>query len=176
MIGHLVFDGPGRKLKLWVREAPGAVAQLRQTIDCHDVGVADGTVADPYGHNCKCPPGMFFVGQPQPCASRNPNGTATQNHADDAAYGCWFTPLTDDPIFNAFSMHGRAGIGIHGGGSDLPDPFAPQQGWEYTHGCLRVQNADNERVLVPFIDFIRRNSADPDHSVTLTVSWGDRGT
>ena len=35
---------------------------------------------------------------------------------------------------------------IHGGGSDLEDPFAPRQGWEPTYGCLRMQNEDGEEL------------------------------
>ncbi|MDR3563356.1 MAG: hypothetical protein P4N59_18245 [Negativicutes bacterium] len=35
---------------------------------------------------------------------------------------------------------------IHGGGSGLGDPFAPQQGWVPTYGCLRMQNADGEEL------------------------------
>ncbi len=172
MRGHLVFNGPSRTLKFYVQDQ-GSV-QLRHIVTCHDVGVLDGTLPDPYGHNCKCPPGMFFVGEPQPCAIRNPDGSILKIHNDDAAYGCFFTPLVDNPVDNAFLMHGRAGVGIHGGGSDLPDPFALQQGWEYTFGCLRLQNADNERILVPFITYIRKYSSDPDHAVALTVYWGDR--
>ena len=34
------------------------------------------------------------------------------------------------------------GRDIHGGGSDLDDPYADYQGWEPTYGCLRMQNAD----------------------------------
>ena len=33
---------------------------------------------------------------------------------------------------------------IHGGGSDLTDPFAARQGWEPTYGCLRMQNEDGK--------------------------------
>jgi RHS repeat-associated protein len=33
---------------------------------------------------------------------------------------------------------------IHGGGSSLPDPYAPQQGWRPTMGCTRGQNGDVE--------------------------------
>lgn len=33
---------------------------------------------------------------------------------------------------------------IHGGGSGLPDPLAPYQGWVPTYGCLRMQNRDGE--------------------------------
>ena len=34
------------------------------------------------------------------------------------------------------------GRDIHGGGSDLENPYADYQGWEPTYGCLRMQNAD----------------------------------
>lgn len=35
---------------------------------------------------------------------------------------------------------------IHGGGSSLPDPYAPRQGWLCTYGCLRMQNEDGEQL------------------------------
>lgn len=38
------------------------------------------------------------------------------------------------------------GRDIHGGGSGLPDPYAPYQGWVPTWGCLRMQNADGEEL------------------------------
>lgn len=41
---------------------------------------------------------------------------------------------------------------IHGGGSSLPDPFAPRQGWTPTLGCLRVQNEDGEALSRLIID------------------------
>ena len=44
------------------------------------------------------------------------------------------------------------GRDIHGGGSDLDDPFAPYQGWEGTYGCLRMQNADGEELSQMIID------------------------
>ena len=43
------------------------------------------------------------------------------------------------------------GRDIHGGGSDLPDPFAARQGWEPTLGCLRMQNADGEELAALII-------------------------
>ncbi|MCD6165521.1 L,D-transpeptidase family protein, partial [bacterium] len=39
---------------------------------------------------------------------------------------------------------GRTGIGIHGGGSGLADPFRGDQGWVITEGCIRMQNEDIE--------------------------------
>ena len=35
---------------------------------------------------------------------------------------------------------------IHGGGTSLPDPYAPRQGWLCTYGCLRMQNEDGEQL------------------------------
>lgn len=60
----------------------------------------------------------------------------------------------DDPDVNAYGFYAvdlidldgqerdnnRAGIMIHGGGSSLPQPLAPKQGWVVTHGCVRLQN------------------------------------
>ena len=41
---------------------------------------------------------------------------------------------------------------IHGGGSGVPDPFAPRQGWTPTLGCLRMQNEDGEALSRMIID------------------------
>lgn len=129
---HVVFNGQSRKLKFFLLTARGA--ELRHVWECHDVGVNDANVgagSDVYGHLCKCPPGLrYTLGAPQ---ALNPG---------EAPYGYYFTPIYDDPAGD-MAKHGRAGIGIHGGGSDLPDPFEPRQGWEYTFGCLRLQNIDN---------------------------------
>lgn len=83
----------------------------------------DAAVNGPgFEHWGRCPRGTFAVGTPV--------------RMDSPAFGDWFTPVT---------VPGRPGIGIHGGGSDLPDPMAAEQGWEETHGCLRLQNADNAK-------------------------------
>ena len=54
---------------------------------------------------------------------------------NSAAYGTFYITTGD-----------ARGRDIHGGGSDLPDPFAPRQGWEATLGCLRCQNEDGEEL------------------------------
>jgi len=172
MRGHIVFNGLSGLLKFYLVQ--DGTTELRHMIQCRDVGVADGTLADPYGHYCKCPPGMYFVGVPQACALRQPDGSVLKQYPDDAAYGCFFTPIADDPREQTLLLHGRSGLGLHGGGSDLPDPFALLQGWEWTFGCMRLQNGDNENVFVPFVQMVRANNADPDHAVTLTVFWGGR--
>jgi hypothetical protein len=89
-----------------------------------------------FGHNGRCPLGEFLLGSPVAM--------------NKVPFGHWFTPILDYQNNHAMRNFGREGIGIHGGGSGLPNPFAPQQGWMVTHGCIRVQNADNA-TLVPFV-------------------------
>jgi len=157
--GSLVFDGYYRTLKMFLHgsEQYGKPSGLVHSVQCRDVGVGDAQVqagADVYGQYCKCPPGSnYLVGLPQACATRLPDNKVQQNNPDDAAYGCWFTGIADDPNAD-FSKHGRAGIGIHGGGTILPEPFAMTQGWAPTEGCLRLQNIDNETVFVPFVRWV----------------------
>jgi hypothetical protein len=126
---HVVFNGQSRKLKFFVF----GEGTPRHVFDCHDVGVNDANIGageDVYGHLCKCPPGIGYTLGP-PDDEKSP------------PYGFHFTPINDDPAGD-MAAHGRAGIGIHGGGSDLADPFAPRQGFEATFGCLRLANEDNE--------------------------------
>lgn len=63
----------------------------------------------------------------------------------EAPYGRWCVDLED--LEGQETGNGRAGISLHGGGSGLANPFAPYQGWQATHGCIRVQNADLERLV-----------------------------
>lgn len=152
---HCVFNGQSRCLKFYVVTSDGG--DLRHTFDCHDVGVNDQDISageDEYGHRCKCPPGIgYILGSPQ---YLNPA---------EAAYGYYFTPIYDD-AGGDMAAHGRDGIGVHGGGSDLSDPFAAIQGWEYTYGCLRLQNEDNAQ----FADSVRYIH-DHGGTVYLDVVW-----
>lgn len=157
MNAHVVFNGQSRRLKFFTDDA--TVPQPRHDWECHDVGIADGEPGDPYGHNHKCPPGEYTLGSPIP--SQTP-----PDPVQDAPYGFWFTALWDTPESQAMARHGRAGIGIHGGGSDLPDPFAARQGWEWTHGCLRLQNEDNE-AFTQSLRYILGHGGD----ARLTVYW-----
>ena len=168
MIGHVEFNGPTSEMKLWFREKNSEAPQLRHTLIAHDVGVNDGTLPDQYGTKCKCPPGNFSLGFPQGCAIRLPTSGVSVRNDDDRAYGCFFTPIYDTDPNGPLKQHGRAGLGIHGGGSDLPDPFALYQGWEWTFGCIRLQNIDNEMIFAPFVKYILQNGG----KVALTVAWG----
>jgi hypothetical protein len=151
---HLVFNGASNKLKFFFVTEQGP--ELRHEWECHDVGVADANPpnGDEYGHLCKCPPGKgYAVGTPQRLDPPEP------------PYGYFFIPIGDDHTGD-MSEHGRAGIGIHGGGSDLPNPFAPQQGWEWTYGCLRMQNCD-VAMLADSTQFTQSQGG----AVTLDVDW-----
>lgn len=43
---------------------------------------------------------------------------------------------------------------IHGGGSSLPDPYAPQQGWRPTRGCTRGQSGDVESLCGAISEYL----------------------
>jgi RHS repeat-associated protein len=49
------------------------------------------------------------------------------------------------------------GRDIHGGGTVLPDPYAPRQGWVRTRGCTRGQNEDVQRLGDEIRRFQQRN-------------------
>jgi hypothetical protein len=61
--------------------------------------------------------------------------------------------------------YGRAGCGVHGGGSGCANPLAPDQGLLPTHGCVRVLNRDMEQVIVPLYRKTRSNGG----TVWMTV-------
>lgn len=82
--------------------------------------------------NGDTPPGLYRVGQ-------------IYDTTGEAAYGYWCLDLID--LENQETGNGRAGISLHGGGSGLPRPFAPVQGWQSTHGCIRAQNQDVQRFV-----------------------------
>lgn len=82
--------------------------------------------------NGDTPPGLYEVG-------------VIYDTTGQRAYGRWCVDLID--LQNQETGNGRAGISLHGGGSGLPSPFAPKQGWVNTHGCIRVQNAELEQIV-----------------------------
>jgi hypothetical protein len=47
------------------------------------------------------------------------------------------------------NTNGRSGIGLHGGGSSLPDPYTPYQKLVPTLGCLRMHNYDLLHTILP---------------------------
>ena len=89
-------------------------------------------------------PGYNAEGDPR---GSLPDGTYYHVSAEitNGAYG---------PAYGNFyiSSGDPRGRDIHGGGSDLEDPYADYQGWEATYGCLRMQNADGVELSEMIID------------------------
>ena len=90
-----------------------------------------GSSAD-FGRNGNTPPGIYELLRPVEIPA---------NDEKAHALGPWFVPL--EPVIVPYVSHfDRKDLGIHGGGSDLPNPLASRQGWETTLGCIRLQNGD----------------------------------
>lgn len=72
-------------------------------------------------------------------------------------------PCDNGPGYGTFYIEtgDRRERDIHGGGSNLPQPYAPRQGWLPTYGCLRMQNEDGEE--------LSRMMIDDGNSITLEV-------
>lgn len=89
-------------------------------------------------------PGYNAEGDPR---GSLPDGTYYHVSAEvtNGAYG----PAYGNFYISSGDLRGRD---IHGGGSDLEDPFADCQGWEPTYGCLRMQNADGVELAEMIIE------------------------
>ena len=105
-----------------VMDENGAVTGL---YECHDDFFAGEN--DEGQPRAPLPDGNYSV------SAEEPGKSAAD--ANGPAYGTFYIK-TGDP----------RGRDIHGGGSGLPFPFAPRQGWVPTHGCLRMQNIDGEEL------------------------------
>jgi len=77
------------------------------------------------------PPGIYRLGQ---VWRDKENGEMTP------AYGWLVFDLVD--LEGREDGNGRSGIAIHGGGTGLPDPYAPYQELLPTLGCSRWRNQD----------------------------------
>ncbi len=124
---HAVYSRSTNRLKLF--ESQGI---LLLSIECRNKTVRDD---GNYGHWSPCPPGTFLLGQPA--------------LANTVPFGKWFVSMNDWSGCQAMKAYRRSGIGLHGGGSGLSQPFAPYQSppWVITHGCLRCRNRDLETVV-----------------------------
>lgn len=78
------------------------------------------------------------------------------------AYGYVFVDLEEQE--NQEASRGRAGVGVHGGGSILGNPLADRQGWAATYGCVRLQNEDARR-----FGHLVEDSQKVGHNVWVTV-------
>ena len=114
-----------------------------------------GSSAD-FGRNGNTPPGIYELLNP------------VEIHAHDSkakALGPLFVPL--EPFVVPYVNHfNRDNLGIHGGGSDLPNPLATKQGWETTLGCIRLQNGD----LRNFVSAVQMHKT-KGFRAWITVRW-----
>ncbi len=110
------------------------------------------------GNGADTPPGLYEIGLM----------TKTQNDEPQHiwnSYGRWFCDLVE--LENQEASRGRAGCGIHGGGTGLADPLAPHQGWMFTHGCTRLQNIDLENTFVPTCQHVKSKNG----RIFVEVVW-----
>ena len=64
----------------------------------------------------------------------------SKRKAGAPAYGAGVVVLKEQA--GEVKEFGRDGVFIHGGGTNSPTPFAPNQGLYPTHACIRVLNQD----------------------------------
>jgi lipoprotein-anchoring transpeptidase ErfK/SrfK len=124
---HAVFNDTTNRFKLWEDRGEEPARQLM------DVEGRNDTVRLGWLRWGACPRGEFRIGSPI--------------RTDSAAFGAWFIPVLDRGAGGPMKRFGRSGIGVHGGGTGLPNPFARGQGWRKTHGCIRLQNYELEEVV-----------------------------
>lgn len=74
------------------------------------------------------------------------------NGTMERGYGWIFYDMIDCDVKgkeDGENTNGRSGVGLHGGGSSLQDPFAPYQKLVPTLGCLRMHNYDLLHTILP---------------------------
>lgn len=141
---HIIVNGASQSLMTYQRDGQGIFRCPARCYGQHN------NWRQPNGDT---PPGLYRVGQ-------------LYDTQGEAAYGQWCLDLED--LQGQETDNGRAGISLHGGGSGLADPFAPYQGWQSTHGCIRLQNAD----LAKLVELIQRTKHQGG-TVYLTVFYPD---
>ena len=86
---------------------------------------------DLYGKYCECPPADGKDGRLYRV------GPIEEIEKGSLDFGFYKIRITGKPADD----HGRTGLLIHGGGKQLPNPLADYQGWQASHGCIKMQNA-----------------------------------
>lgn len=152
---HLVVSGPERSAKLFA--AGGA-----KLFDCEARCEGQAGTLDPGNgqrrakwdvQNGDTPPGDYQIIRVERIPRTDPQW---------AALGRVYFWLK--PISGAAAAIGDVGVGGHGGGSNLADPWALRQGWLITHGCVRFQNED----ILHLADLVEPALA-AGHKAVLTV-------
>lgn len=125
---HVVVNGDSQKLTVFSREGKNLFSCPARCFGQHN---------DWTSKNGDTPPGLYQIG-------------VIYDTTGETPYGEYCVDLID--LEGQETGNGRAGISLHGGGSGLANPFAPYQGWQATHGCIRVQNADLQKIVRLFKD------------------------
>lgn len=108
--------------------------------------LAKGQTPDYTRSSGDTPPGIYTVGALTITQPKEP--VATWH-----SYGKYFFDLVS--YSGAEERYNRAGCGIHGGGTGAPDPLAPYQQLMPTLGCIRMFNADLEKVFLPLYNKVK---------------------
>lgn len=108
--------------------------------------LAKGQTPDYSKANGDTPPGVYIIGALT--VTQSNESAETWN-----AYGKYFFDLAK--YSGAEEKYGRAGVGIHGGGTAAPNPLAPYQQLVPTCGCIRFYNADLEKVILPLYNSVK---------------------
>jgi len=130
---HIVVSHAKRTAKAF-----NALGILKWNIPALTEGVADDV--DLVGGDT--PLGLYRLGQITQTQPDEPRGIKD-------AYGPWFIDLVE--MENQEASRGRAGVGLHGGGTGLLNPHADRQPLIPTHGCIRVHNGDLKSLVVPLV-------------------------
>lgn len=133
---HLVCNLSKRQAKLF-----NAEGKLLTKVACRGEGVNGEFkwTGTPYwkAQGSDTPPGTWSWDLVERITTRN---------SADVPYGRMFIYMT--PKSGEALRLSRPGIGSHGGGSGLSNPFGDYQGWVVTHGCIRFQNKDLENLVI----------------------------
>lgn len=127
---HIVVSASARTLKIFDSDG-------RNVFQCQ--ARCEGQHRNWRARNGDTPPGLYEAGVIHDVRGAH----------DEVSYGPWCIDMVD--LEGNEDNNGRSGISLHGGGSGLPDPLAPRQGWYPTHGCIRVQNVDLTKTIEPLI-------------------------
>ena len=144
---HFVVNAKSKRLKCF-----DSNGKMKWMVEAH----CEGTNGHYSVFQGNTPPGLYKCGNPD---------DVLPTDGDKNSFGPWFVPLIEQE--GQMSRYGRDGIGVHGGGSGLTNPYyAPKQGWMVTHGCIRVQNDDLIR-FVNTVQYLRRKN----RTAWLSVNW-----
>ena len=132
-MNHIIFTAAARTCQVF--DAGGALR-----LECearNDTVETEKHGPKFYGHFGACPVGEYSLGRARDNAAEKPG--------ELVAEGPYYVPLVD--VNGLWLANDRSDIGVHGGGTELPAPDAPEQGWAVTLGCWRLQNADLRRFV-----------------------------